>query len=120
MWDYDDSCQKELLLASQAEPQLPFALLPLLESAERGEVAWEESIVRYPMGRNVEIGELKIDIGRNQYRLYFAEPNEAPGVLLALKFGHKHGQDWKRMQDDDIDEAGRRLVLWRGTRKRTP
>ena len=118
-WDYDSSCQQEVLLASQAEPQLPFALLPLLEAAERGEIAWEESVVRYPLGRNVEIGELKIAIGGDQYRLYFAEPSESPRLLLALKFGQKYGPDWKRMQNDDIDEAGRRLKLWRSTHQQS-
>lgn len=111
-WDYLDEMKQELNLAAVADPHLAPSLLPILETAERGELAWSESVVKYPMGLAPDVGELIVNIERRQYRLYFAEPPEVAGLLLALKFGYKHGADWKQLQNDDIREAARRLEAW--------
>ncbi|MFB9404060.1 hypothetical protein [Pseudarthrobacter polychromogenes] len=111
-WDYAPQVALEIQLAAAADPQIAVTLVPILETAERGETVWDESVVKYPMGLNQEVGELIVNIGRDKYRLYFAEPSGFPGVLLALKFGYKYGHDWKKMQNDDIREAGDRLTLW--------
>lgn len=99
-------------MAAVAEPQIAVTLVPILETAERGELVWDQSVVKYPMGLNQEIGELIINIRNHQYRLYFAEPAGFAGVLLALKFGFKYGTNWKSMQNADIREAGDRLQAW--------
>ena len=111
-WDYVPPVSLEIQLAAAADPQIAVTLVPILETAERGETVWDESVVKYPMGLNEEIGELIVNIAGDQYRLYFAEPVDFPGVLLALKFGYKYGADWKKMQNADIREAGERLKLW--------
>lgn len=111
-WDYIPAVKLEIKMAAMAEPLLPATLVPILETAERGETVWDASVVKYPMSMNTEVGELIVNIGRAKYRLYFAEPPGFPGVLLALKFGYKYGEDWKKMQNDDIREAGDRLKTW--------
>lgn len=115
-WGYVEEMKLELGLAASAEPLLAAALLPLMESAERGDLTWSKSVVKYPMGLAADVGELIINIERRQYRLYFAEPVEEDRLLLALKFGYKHGAGWKRMQNDDIREAARRLKTWQKSR----
>lgn len=111
-WDYVPEVKLEIQLAAAAEPQLAVTLVPILETAERGETVWVDSVVKYPMGMNEEVGELIVNIGNDQYRLYFAEPSNFSGVLLALKFGYKYGVEWKKMQNADIAEAGTRLDAW--------
>jgi hypothetical protein len=111
-WDYAPEVKLEIRMAAIADPQIAVTLVPILETAERGETVWDESVLKYPMGLNQEIGELIVNIGRDKYRLYFAEPTDFPGVLLALKFGYKYGSDWKKMQNADIREAGDRLKMW--------
>jgi len=62
--------------------------------------------------KHADIGEVRLDIERRQYRLYVHAPRDRPGVLFLLHFawkprGRKEGL---ALQDQHIDEAFSRLM----------
>lgn len=92
-------------------PELLPALLPILERSATGRLKWRRdvrSLVLRPA-----VFELHVAVGSRRWRLYFAEPDEDPLALLALRLAEKPAGNNRALQNADIVCAAARLQAWR-------
>lgn len=85
----------------------------LLKAAEEGRV--RRPRVTYPVRTQPDVGELRLDVRRQRYRIYFAEPPAPSRLVLALAFCKKlpHGDPAaKSTQNADMALAAAVYHLW--------
>lgn len=90
----------------------------LLDRAAQGTVRSEEWEYPLSLGRGV-IGELRMDIGDDKYRIMYHEPRDDLAGLLALGIMVKEHDDegqWRQQQNDFIEVARGRLIAEDGRR----
>lgn len=91
-------------------------LKPKMQRLAHGSPDREQDIV-FPLATSPELGEIKFFTSGRHYRLFFAEPPEHAGVIVALKFWRKSGSSKaiKELQNQAIKQAAARLGEWHKT-----
>lgn len=92
--------------------------LQRLKAAERGELVLEEELK--PVHRDPHLWEIRWSWDRSPWRLYHAEPAEAPQSLVLLRWHQKSllgsASEIRTAQSREMDIAARRFVEGRSWR----